>query len=273
MIEDLDEALRKLLIRELPIKNGEVDIQFHQPKREWSARLSRPTLNLFLYAIRENAQLRQHSPGWVTERSDANSTTQRRRPVKIDLQYLITAWANEPEDEHRLLARATMALFRFPYLPEEVLPDSLQHQPGPIAALVAQAENLPNPSDFWGSMDNEIHPILPCLITLSLDPYQPYVTPLVHTREMIFRDADSGASEGPPRVLWGVAGSVRGARPLASITMRLVAEELEIPVTREGAYTIRGVPEGVYTLEISVAGGAPSLHKLTVPGGNYIIEL
>ncbi len=49
MYNDLDEALRQLLIRELPIKNSDVDIKFDQPKREWSGRLNRPTLNLFLY--------------------------------------------------------------------------------------------------------------------------------------------------------------------------------------------------------------------------------
>ncbi len=33
MIEELDEALRQLLMREMPIRNGEIDVQFHQPKR------------------------------------------------------------------------------------------------------------------------------------------------------------------------------------------------------------------------------------------------
>jgi hypothetical protein len=57
MIDELDEVLRQLLVREIPIKNGEVDIKFEQPKREWSSRLSRPTLNLFLYDVRENSKL------------------------------------------------------------------------------------------------------------------------------------------------------------------------------------------------------------------------
>jgi hypothetical protein len=43
MMDDLDETLRKLLLREQPAKNCEVDIQFHRPRREWSANLSRPT--------------------------------------------------------------------------------------------------------------------------------------------------------------------------------------------------------------------------------------
>ncbi len=98
MINDLDETLRKLLIREIPIKNGEVEISFDQPKREWSARLNRPTLNLYLYDIRENNKLRQTQPMWEVERQANGTVTQRRKPFRVDLHYMITAWAAEPED-------------------------------------------------------------------------------------------------------------------------------------------------------------------------------
>ena len=70
MIDDLDQVLRQLLIRELPIKNREVDVDFDQPTREWSGRLSRPTLNLFLYDLRENNKLRQTRPAWARSLRD-----------------------------------------------------------------------------------------------------------------------------------------------------------------------------------------------------------
>ena len=34
MFADLDETLRKMLIKDLPIRNGEIEISFEQPKRE-----------------------------------------------------------------------------------------------------------------------------------------------------------------------------------------------------------------------------------------------
>ena len=37
MIADLDETIRQLLITEMPIENGEIDVTFDQPKREWSS--------------------------------------------------------------------------------------------------------------------------------------------------------------------------------------------------------------------------------------------
>ena len=105
MFHDLDEALRQLLVREMPIRNGEVDIRFDQPTREWSARLSRPTLNLFLYDLRENLKLRA-SQQWTITRNKDGSATQRRTPARMDLHYMLTAWAREADDEHNLLARA-----------------------------------------------------------------------------------------------------------------------------------------------------------------------
>ena len=116
MISHLDETLRELLKRELPIRNSEVDVKFDQPKRDWSARVSRPTLNLFLHDIRENSILRQ--PEWEFERSNDGTVTKRRSPVRLDLHYMITAWvADHPEDEHRLLSRTLMKLGANPEVP------------------------------------------------------------------------------------------------------------------------------------------------------------
>jgi hypothetical protein len=88
VIADLDEVLRDLLIREIDIKDNEVDITFDQPKREWSARLSKPTLNLFLFDVRENLRLRGAEQYSTITRPDGNSEI-RRNPVRMALRYLI----------------------------------------------------------------------------------------------------------------------------------------------------------------------------------------
>ena len=82
MIADLDETIRRLLIRELPVKNGEIDIKFNQPAREWSARLQGPTLNLYLYDVRENNTLRQHQ--WQQLGSDDDQARMKRTPLRVD---------------------------------------------------------------------------------------------------------------------------------------------------------------------------------------------
>jgi len=280
MIDDLDEALRRLLIRELPIKKSEIDIKFEQPKREWSARLSRPTLNLFLDRVHENTKLRVPQPTWeVIERRDDGTVVQKRKPVRVDLYYLITAWAQEPEDEHRLLTRALMALFRFPYMPPEVLPESLRGQPGQITMMVAQQEALPNVSDFWSAMDNEIRPALTCVITMALDPYTPITGPLVRTRELRFGAAEPPAGREmlqeahPVETFWAVGGQVLTKHPLDKVRLVLAEAGLEVPVQPDGHFTIGRLRAGEYTLEVTADGGRPARQKLVVPSANYDLEL
>ncbi|MFP4346114.1 MAG: DUF4255 domain-containing protein [Anaerolineales bacterium] len=271
MIDELDETLRQLLIRELPIKNGEIDIQFKQPTREWSARLSRPTLNLFLYDLRENTKLRQPSPYWMVESREGGKATQRRQPVRMDLHYVITAWANEPEDEHRMLARTLMALFRNPMLKEETLPEGLQDQPAAIQMLAAQPDALQNPADFWSSMDNDIRPAITCTVTVAINPYAPIVTPMVSERALTFRNLNTGAAEEPGPTLWTVNGTLRGYPTYRGMQLRLVERDLDIPVRTDGTFTISNVPQGEYTIEVQV-DGETSTHTLTVPSPEYGLE-
>ena len=69
MLADLDETIRRLLVDELPVKNGEIEISFDQPRRDWSSRISKPTISIFMYDVRENNVLRRHQ--W--ERMNGNS--------------------------------------------------------------------------------------------------------------------------------------------------------------------------------------------------------
>ena len=48
MITDLDETIKQLLIQKGALEPAEVDISFETPKREWSASISKPTVNLYL---------------------------------------------------------------------------------------------------------------------------------------------------------------------------------------------------------------------------------
>jgi hypothetical protein len=273
MIHDLDEVLRELLIRGIPIRNGEVDIVFDQPTREWAARLSRPTLNVFLHDIRENLKLR-HSEEWIVEQNPDGTATQRRTPVRVDLHYMITAWANEPDDEHNLLARTLMALFRQPHLPQDMLPESLEGQDRPIPLQVAQVDEFRNPPDIWNALDNEIRPSVVLTMTLAIDPYTPLVTPLVSTRELRFgQTADPAAVqelvEGSEDVFWSIGGTIRTDKPLEQLRLTLVERGLEVHIQEEGQFAISRLRAGDYTLEVAVNGRTLKHAKITVPAPDY----
>ena len=100
MINDLDETLKQLLIGKVPLDPVEVDISFDMPDREWSASVVKPTVNLYLYDIHENLELRSNE--WMIERSQGIAT-RKKPPVRVDLSYLITVWTSDTADQHRLL--------------------------------------------------------------------------------------------------------------------------------------------------------------------------
>ena len=119
MLADLDETLRDLLKDELERHGFEgVDIEFDAPSREWSGQLSKPTVNLFLYDLREAESLR-------TERVDAATTSsngrrvETRPPMVMECSYAVTAWTQAVEDEHRLLSQVLAILFAYPQIPED----------------------------------------------------------------------------------------------------------------------------------------------------------
>jgi hypothetical protein len=276
MIEDIDEALRRLLTQELPVRNGEIDIAFDQPKREWSARVSRPTLNLFLFDIRENNKLRQPTPAFDVVRSENGAVVQRRKPIRLDLHYMITAWAADPEDEHRLLGRAVMALARHGTLPAAVLPDALRDQPAPIPIMVAQPDMPEKTTDLWNALDNEVRPAIGCMLTVAMNPFAPISAPAVRSAEVRFgqsaRPADQQltAPDGEGRFLW-IAGELRlrSGKSLKGARIRLIDKALEVPVQPSGQFVIGLLPRGRYTVEITAEGRKPARQTLTIPSDSY----
>ncbi len=269
MIDDLDDALRELLVRELPVRDNEVDITFDQPRREWSARLSRPSLNLFLYDLRENLKLRREATQREIERR-TDSVTVVRRAHRMDLFYLMTAWASAPEDEHRLLARALMAFLRFQELPDDLLPEGLLDQPNPIAIKIAQPETLDKPSDLWSVLDNQQKPGVVLVATLAFNPYAPVVKPLTRTAEFKFgMSGDKGEAHGS----LSISVNVRSRKPLQNVRIKLLERGSLADLQPTGEFGIRNLKPGDYTLEITADGRPPSKHKINVPAPSYDIEL
>ena len=279
MLKDLDEVLRQLITRELPVK---VEITFDQPKREWSARIGHQhTLNFFLYDLRENSALRQAQPMWEVTHNDNGTMTRQRKPYRMDLHYMITAWSPHPEDEHSLLTSALMVLLRHPHLPEDLLPKSLQDQPAPISLMVAQNDELRNPADIWSALDNEIRPTIVCVITLAVNPYQPIlIEEVVSARETQFGQAphpgdqalDEKAKDEP---FWTVGGTVSIEPPLQreDVRLTLVEQGLRVPLGEGGRFSIDSIRAGNYTLEIAVEDGETQHHKITVPAPDYMFEV
>lgn len=285
MIHEVDEVLRKLLIQEMGLKKGnDVDIVFNQPKREWSARLSKPTINLFLFDVHENLALRTAETFQAIPQGDGTSEI-RRNPVRMDLRYLMTTWVQEPEDEHLLMSSALMALLRHPFLPKRALPEVFNNQPAPIPLVVGIHTDKKGPedkfSDLWGVLDNELRPGVLITVTLALDPYIPVVAKQVLTRELRFmQDTGIGDPDSPPstktasKTYWGFGGTVSSKKhDLSTLSLRLVEKDMVIALDDEGRFSATGIEEGEYTLDILVNKKVLKRHKVKVPASNYDVEV
>ncbi|MGC9347764.1 MAG: Pvc16 family protein [Anaerolineae bacterium] len=285
MIADLDQTIRQLLIDELPVKNGEIDISFDQPTREWSSRISTPTLNIFLYDIRENNVLRKHQWERLNGANNAQDLAQlKRSPMRVDCSYMLTTWAADPEDEHRLLTRTMLALFRFPNLPNDRLIGNLKNPPFEIQARLARHDKLTEPSDLWNVLDNELRPTVSYVITLALDPWSVITGPLVKTRRLRLGQA----SELPHRRvlvpdaarqdLALIGGTIRDEaehEPRSGVTVALKNTGYVTTTDEHGRFVLGSVSPGDYTLVAWVEEGKPAQKEIAIPteGREYDMEV
>jgi uncharacterized protein DUF4255 len=167
MIAEVDQALGQL-VREVPGVPKDVDVVFDAPTKDWAARRNAPTVNLYLYDIRED--LRRRERGFVESRNDRGIIVSRAPgPRFFKLSYLVTAWTQRPEDEHRLLDGLLRSLLPYDALPAELMTGSLADSGRPVAVTVA----LPPPedrafADVWSSLGGELKPSLDVVVTVPM---------------------------------------------------------------------------------------------------------
>src|SRR3989441_12188130 len=171
MIQDVDESLRALVKRDA-LNGSKADIAFDAPNKEWSSRRNTPTVDLYLYDIRED--LEQREVMWEDIRGDSRDSrliTERRPPPRrFKLSYLVTAWTQRPEDEHRLLSAVLACFLRFDVLPKELLAGTLAGEKAPVRLTIA----LPPPedralSDTWSALGGELKPSLDLVVPAPID--------------------------------------------------------------------------------------------------------
>jgi hypothetical protein len=169
MIHELDESIRRLVLRDALNGSG-VEVTFDAPTREWAARRNVPTVDLYLYDIREDLQRRDVQ--YEAVRNSEGQIVERRPPARrFRLSYLVTAWTQRAEDEHRLLSALLGCFLRYDVLPDDVLAAPLADQGMPVLVTIG----LPLPdersiSDVWSALGGEMRAGLDLVVTAPFDP-------------------------------------------------------------------------------------------------------
>jgi hypothetical protein len=174
MFHQIDHALEQYLRAEVPLPPSDVDIAFNAPAKEWSARISRPTVNLFLWDIRRAASRQRAGYDEV----EIEGTTFRRMPPRtLEMRYLITAWSSEHRDEHQLLGAVATTILNQRSIPSTYLPEGFElPDERPVTLSLTTTTDL-KPNDFWSSIDGQLKPGLDVVVAFRV------ATPLIEVAD------------------------------------------------------------------------------------------
>ncbi len=260
MLTDFNETLKNVLVQRMPLDPNEVDVSFECPKREWSAKILKPTINLYLFDLRENVELRH--AGWATETGLEGPSGLRRPRVNIDLSYFVTAWARTVIDEHQLLWRVMAALMRESTYGPELLVGEMQRAGAPVKTLTAHADGVVrNPGEFWGALDNDLKPAVTYTATLAVDLDVLVEAPLVLTK-VIDLGGMPGLPGPVPQRLTAIGGTVSrrsgeddGRHAVAEAWVTFPDLGITVRSDKHGRYTIAQIPVGQHRVRVVTPDG------------------
>jgi len=248
-----------------------VDISFDRPTRDWSSRLTRPTINAFLYDVRERADLKDEVD--IISRDGNGRAVRQRPPRRVDLVYLLSAWTTEPDDEHRILARVLACMFRQDKIGADHLQGDLKNTNYPILTRVPKPEEASRASEVLGGVGNDLHAGLNWVWTVPLEVFKPAVGPLVRTAEI--RVAETGDPVDAVIVEVGGLAHRKGDRlaGVAGVRVQVVGTGHEAVSDAEGKFRFVNLPAGSYKWRVEPPDGKAKEHKVVVPSPDYDIEV
>jgi hypothetical protein len=144
-------------------------VDLEAPTKEWAARRTGPTINLYLADVREDVDRR--STGRIPVLDEEGRVTSRRLPRRwFQVTYVITAWANSAEDEHELLSSVLGTLLRYEFIPPDL-------GEGRLPALYANGEIVmlrPGgrvfsdrfATELWSAVGADYRPFIPLIATV-----------------------------------------------------------------------------------------------------------
>lgn len=256
MFHDLDSTLAAILDDAgAPIELRAADVSFETPDKNFAP--GQPTVNLFLYEVKENRALHDQVPHAELV---AGLFVRRFPPLRVDCTYLVTSWSNETgaikvAEEHRLLGQALQWLSRFGDVPDDFLRGSLITQQYAPLTLVARMDNKPNIGEFWTALGTPPRPAFTLLATIAMEfPLELPEGPPVVTKQISLEIKDV---PGTHETVFEIAGTVRDAAtlaPIAEAEVTLLEFDRAVRTDGKGHFRFAGLELGQYTLRAAAAG-------------------
>ncbi|MBZ5561537.1 MAG: Pvc16 family protein [Acidobacteriia bacterium] len=274
MIQDLSQTLRAILTQPgLPTELGKALIAFDRPSDPYSP--TQTTINLFLYDLRENLELRNNEPVVTTSAGQASIAT---APMRLACTYLVTAWpvggTDLPLQEQQLLSEVLQVLSKYPLIPASFLQGSLAGQDPALPLVALHPDALKNISEFWTSLGNKLKPSLSVTVTISMPMFAPVTAPMVITAQTGLEQIGLPATHVLSLTIGGTVTNAANA-PVAGATVTLVELGSTATTDADGRYSLGPMAAGNFTLHV-VSGASTKDKSITAPataGNNYDVQL
>jgi uncharacterized protein DUF4255 len=256
MLDLIDQTLEAFFRATVPLGAEDVDVSFEAPDREWSAKLNRPTVNLFLWDIRRSVDRARTG---MEELERGGRLVRRLALPRVELQYLVTAWTADHGDERALLAGLMRAILAHHEIPRQFVAEALGELP-PLTMLMPRSgeEHV----DVFKALEGQLKPAIGVVVVTAVD-------------------TDVYTPAGPPAEVFETRLSRRDGDGVID-TVRRVAGEITDPaavgarvVTPHGATRVNGAGRFLVAARAGddlVIESDPPRHVTVPPAGGIRVE-
>ncbi len=275
VLGDLDRAVCALFERELAARGAEgVRVSFDAPTGAWASALERPALNLYLYDVKESREERRVE--WDEAVVDGR-TVERPPPVRLDVSYVATAWADTSEEEHGLLSAALAIAYAHPALPDDVRTgvlaedDAYEHE---LRVRVAQPPGEAHGPGFWAALGAGHKASVDVGVGVWCRPGRARdQAPPVRTQTV--RMAVQGRPAAGVEELHRISGTVlaAGGEPAANAWVVLPDSGGLAVTDADGRFTLAALRAGRHALRVRGTSGAEADAAADVPGPPVTVTL
>jgi hypothetical protein len=264
-IADLDDALCALLKRELD-KHGfaGVEVAFDAPSKEWSGKLTGPTVDLFLYDLREASERAERTP---REQRGEGGSAIIAPPLQLELSYAVTAWTNAVEDEHRLLSQVLAILYSYRRLPSDVLEARSNGASRLRVTETAVGRPREEKADFWTSIGGQYKASIDFVVHITIESGASTKRgPEVRVPSIRARLAEGA---GEVTELHHVGGTLRNptGAPVADAWVIVPESGRWTATDADGRFVLRRLEPGVHGVLARTPAGDEVKAMVSVPGG------